>query len=133
MSIIALNGYAGSGKDLVGKMIQYYTSPSSNQRSDRYRTFDQFIKAGGGSQLRNYDHHYYTDWEIKKFAGKLKEITCMLTGVSMSDLEDQKFKAGHLDPMWDRIYINQYNKLTQETLFLGPYTNMVEAQERLTT
>lgn len=100
--IIALSGYAGSGKDLVGKMLQYYSSPCS-KKEDRYRTFDQFVEAGGGSQLRNFDHHYYTDWEIKKFAGKLKQIVSLVTGVSEYDLEDPEFKKQSMGPDWGNI------------------------------
>lgn len=100
MAIIALNGYSGSGKDLVGKIIQYYTSPCSNP-AGRYRTFDQFLERGGGSAPRDFDHHYQTDWEIKKFAGKLKEIASMLTGIPVHKFEDQEFKKTFLGPEWD--------------------------------
>ena len=99
MSIIALNGYSGSGKDLVGRMIQYYTSPCSTSNT-RYRTFDQFLEHNGGSDLRDFDHHYYTEWEIKKFAGKLKTIASMLTGIPKHKFEDQEFKKTFLGPEW---------------------------------
>lgn len=102
MAIIALNGYSGSGKDLVGKMIQYYTSPCSNPQG-KYRTFEDFLKAGGGSDLRSFDHHYYTEWEIKKFAGKLKQIASMLTGIPVHKFEDQEFKKTTMSPEWDHI------------------------------
>lgn len=101
MSIIAISGYSGSGKDLVGKMIQYYTSPCSDPNGDRYRTFDQFIDRDGGSDLRDFDHHYYTNWEIKKFAGKLKTIASMLTGIPIHKFEDQAFKKTHLGSEWN--------------------------------
>lgn len=100
--IIALNGYSGSGKDLVGKMIQYYTSPCSKQ-GGKYRTFDQFMNAGGGSELRDFDHHYQSYWEIKKFAGKLKEIGSILTGIPVHKFEDQEFKKTNLGPEWNQI------------------------------
>lgn len=100
--IIALNGYSGSGKDLVGKMIQYYTSPCSKQEG-RYRTFDQFVERGGGSDPRDFDHHYQTDWEIKKFAGKLKTIASMITGIPVEKFEDQEFKKTFLGPEWDYL------------------------------
>lgn len=100
--IIALSGYAGAGKDLVGKMLQYYSSPCSAPKMSNYkhRTFDQFIERGGGSQLRDFDHHYYTDWEIKKFAGKLKEVASMLTGIPVQMFEDQEFKKRALGRDW---------------------------------
>lgn len=98
--IIAISGYSGSGKDLIGKMIQYYTSECSNRESMYYRPFDRFVEAGGGSELRNFDHHYYTEWEVKKFAGKLKDIASMLTGIPLHKFEDQEFKKTNLGPEW---------------------------------
>lgn len=102
MAIIAINGYAGSGKDTVGKMLQYYASECSKKDGPHYRTYTQFILAGGGSDLRNFDHHYYTEWEIKKFAWKLKEIASMLTGISVYKFEDQEFKKTYLGPEWNQ-------------------------------
>jgi hypothetical protein len=101
MAIIAINGYAGSGKDTVGKMLQYYASECSKKDGPHYRTYTQFILAGGGSDLRNFDHHYYTEWEIKKFAWKLKEIASILTGISVYKFEDQEFKKTNLGPEWN--------------------------------
>lgn len=101
MSIIAISGYSGSGKDLVGQMIQYYTSPCSDPNGSHYRTFDQFLLNNGGSDARNFDGHYFTDWEIKKFAGKLKEIASLLTGIPIHKFEDQEFKKTTLGSEWD--------------------------------
>lgn len=39
-------------------------------------------------------------WEIKKYAKKLKQITCILTGCSMQELESQEFKDSLLSPEW---------------------------------
>lgn len=103
--IIALSGYAGSGKDLVGQMIQYFTSESSKKDKFYHRDFKQFVQAGGGADLRNYDHHYYTEWEIKKFAGKLKEVASLLTGIPKHKFEDQDFKKQFLGPQWDTYSI----------------------------
>ena len=68
MAIIGVNGYAGSGKDTVGEIIQQL-------------------------QPRN-------QWEIKKFAGKLKTIASILTNIPVENFEDQQFKKLELDPMW---------------------------------
>lgn len=101
MSIIAINGYAGSGKDLAAQLIQYHTSPCSVRNSGRYRTFNEFVAAGGGSDLRDFDHHYYTEWEVMKFAGKLKQIASILTGIPKHKFEDQEFKKTTLGSEWD--------------------------------
>lgn len=39
-------------------------------------------------------------WEIKKFAGKLKTIASILTNIPVENFEDQQFKKLELDPMW---------------------------------
>ena len=40
------------------------------------------------------------NWEIKKFAGKLKQIAEMLTGIDISMFEDQDFKKTNLPDEW---------------------------------
>jgi hypothetical protein len=70
--IIGINGYAGSGKDTVGTILQ---------QIDR-------------------DSH----WEIKKWAGKLKQVAELLTGIPVEKFEDQEFKKTNLGKQWnDRI------------------------------
>jgi hypothetical protein len=70
--IIGINGYAGSGKDTVGTILQ------------------QIDK----------DSH----WEIKKWAGKLKQVAELLTGIPVEKFEDQEFKKTNLGKQWnDRI------------------------------
>ncbi len=121
--IIAISGYSGSGKDLVGKMIQYYTSECSNKESMYYRPFDRFVEAGGGSELRNFDHHYYTEWEVKKFAGKLKDIASMLTGIPLHKFEDQEFKKTNLGPEWGMTVRDFLQKLGTDGLRDGLHEN----------
>lgn len=67
--IIGINGYAGSGKDTVGKLIQEL-QPEMN-------------------------------WQIRKFAGKLKDIAKNLTGIPIEKFEDQEFKKTNLGSEWD--------------------------------
>lgn len=47
----------------------------------------------------------YTEskWEIKKFAGKLKEIASLLTGISLEKFEDQEFKKTNLSDEWSSL------------------------------
>jgi hypothetical protein len=108
MTLIALSGHIGSGKDTVGQMMQYFTSPCSNPNG-RYRSFQQFKENNGGSDPRYFDGHYYTDWEIKKFAGKLKEVASILTGISTHKFEDQDFKKTFLSEEWDRMVTGPYD------------------------
>jgi hypothetical protein len=99
--IIGINGKIGSGKDTVGSIIQYLTSECGDSNSPRHRTYTEFLQKGGGSNLRNFDQHYVSDWEIKKFAGKLKQIASLLTGVDVEKFEDQEFKQQYMSEEWN--------------------------------
>lgn len=47
------------------------------------------------------EHTPYHNWEVKKFAGKLKVIATILTGIPIEKFEDQEFKHTILGPEWD--------------------------------
>jgi len=71
-NLIGISGKAGSGKDIVGKIIQ---KTLTNQQNEL--------------------------WEIKKFAYKLKLISSILTGIDIKNFEDQSFKETELGPQWN--------------------------------
>jgi len=95
INLIGISGKIGSGKDTVGNIIQYltskhkagYTYPSSEQ------TFNEFNRFG---------HRIKSDWQIKKFADKLKDIVCLLIGCTREQLESQEFKSSPLGNEWIR-------------------------------
>ena len=68
--IIGISGYSGSGKDLVGSIIQEIS---------------------------------LNKWHIKKWAGKLKTIASILTGIPVENFEDQEFKKILLGPEWGTV------------------------------
>ena len=72
--IIGINGKIGAGKDTVGTIIQGLLLTNKNQSS-----------------------------EIKKFAGKLKQIASILTGIPVKKFEDQEFKTTLLDVEWGTV------------------------------
>ena len=72
--IIGINGKIGAGKDTVGTIIQGLLLTNKNQSS-----------------------------EIKKFAGKLKQIASILTGISVEKFEDPEFKTNLLDVEWGTV------------------------------
>ena len=72
--IIAINGKIGAGKDTVGTIIQGLLYTNKDQSS-----------------------------EIKKFAGKMKQIASILTGISVEKFEDQEFKESFLDVEWGTV------------------------------
>ena len=66
--IIGISGYSGSGKDLVGTIIQEIS---------------------------------LNKWHVKKWAGKLKTMASILTGIPVEKFEDQDFKKTEMGPEWD--------------------------------
>ena len=93
--IIGVSGYSGSGKDLVGTMIQFLASRNTAKVSLE-EVLDFPI-----------NHEYWLEeqsgWEIKKWAGKLKTIASMLTGIPLEKFEDQEFKKTVLGSEWDYL------------------------------
>lgn len=92
--IISLSGYSGSGKDTVGTIIQYLNCDEIPEGL----TIEELLK--------DYkDHQWWLEeqskWEVKKWAGKLKTIASLLTGIPVKDFEDQEFKKTNLGPEWD--------------------------------
>jgi hypothetical protein len=97
MSIIGINGKIGVGKDTVGSIIQYLTS--------EYRDKYNFIE--WQDRVENYGSSTYSPFEIKKFAGKLKTIASLLTGIPIEKFEDQDFKKQVMSKEW--IQPKHYN------------------------
>jgi len=93
--IIGVNGYAGSGKDTVGKLIQIATCSDLPEGLDIQE------------MVTNTDHSWWIEdgsgWEIKKWAGKLKTIASLLTGIPVEKFEDQEFKKTNLGPQWSTL------------------------------
>lgn len=87
--IIGISGKANSGKDLVGRMIQYITST----RHPNIQEFEQW-------NARLDPRFQYSTWKIRKFAGALKEIVCILLGCTREQLEDRTFKETELGEEW---------------------------------
>ena len=89
--IIALNGYAGTGKDTVGKIIQYLNCTNVG---------DVTIKEITRTDVHDWWLEDQSGWKIKKFAGKLKTIASVLTGIPTEKFEDQEFKKTNLGQEW---------------------------------
>lgn len=118
--IIGINGYAGSGKDTVGKLIQLLNC--SNLSKDVYiqEVLDKYE-----------DHQWWVEeqsgWEIKKWAGKLKQIGSLLTGIPVEKFEDQEFKKTYLGPEWNfwTVSVIDGDKLLFQQ---GRFTTKTEAE-----
>jgi len=91
--IIGINGKIGSGKDTVGSIIQYLTDKNVKGMS-----FEDWYASNVYSV-----YQAIGKWEIKKFAGKLKQIASLLTGVDVEKFEDQEFKKLEMPECWNRL------------------------------
>ena len=94
-NLININGRINSGKDTVGKIIQCLTAG--------YDVRDTCIAVTENDIVAN-----QTDWEIKKYAAKLKQIVAILIGCTEEDLEDRDFKGSELGEQWDRYKLTTY-------------------------
>ena len=47
-------------------------------------------------------------WQIKKMAGKLKQIASLLTGIPIEKFEDQEFKKTELGPEWNNMTVREF-------------------------
>ena len=66
----------------------------------------------------------YHDWEIKKFAGKLKDIAEILSGVPKINFEDQEFKKQNMGAEWGMTYRDLLQKLGTEAMRNGLHENV---------
>lgn len=90
--IIGINGKIGSGKDTVGKIIQWLTKPELDGQYVGFQTYDDITL------------ERCSPFKIKKFAGKLKTTASLLTGIPVEKFEDQEFKKTYLGEEWNSPY-----------------------------
>lgn len=105
--LIGINGKIGSGKDTIGKIIQHLTSEWADEE---FQDTDML--------------NVRSDWKIKKFAGKLKEIASLLTGIDVEKFEDQEFKKLDMNHEWGMTYRTFLQKLGTEAMRNGLHENV---------
>jgi hypothetical protein len=105
--IIGINGKIGSGKDTIGKIVQYLTTHDYDVDIQTYLNKE----VNGQFEIKS-NVHTIPIVEIKKFAGKLKEIASLLTGISIEMFEDQEFKKTLLGSEWGTVKDIPLNAIT---------------------
>ena len=90
--VIGVSGKLGSGKDTVGLIIQALTEENL--------VIEEIADIATGKLALP-----KSNWEIKKMAGKLKEIASILLGVPVEKFEDRAFKESYLPEKWDYILL----------------------------
>src|SRR5690606_28608176 len=77
------SGKMKNGKDLAGEMLSFIGSTPNP-------TYDKFEA----------NPLFYSHYQIKKYADKLKDCVCLLLGCTRKDLENRVFKETELGPEW---------------------------------
>lgn len=108
MAIIGISGKIRSGKDTVGKIIQYLEAEKRDKDRngkglvpfiDALKTWDSDERHS--ERIYNEQHiHNFSTFHIKKFGSSLKDIVCIITGCTREDLESQEFKEKELGREW---------------------------------
>lgn len=111
--VIAISGRLGSGKDTVGKLIQYMTA--GDVGSGCLRRIQEGLSIDG---------YHNSTFENKKFAGKLKLVGSILSGAPVEMFEDQEFKKLDMSPEWGMTYREFLQKLGTEAMRDGLHTNV---------
>ena len=91
-NLIGISGKVGSGKDTVGKILQYLSAGDELSKTTPNLIADWEYDWYAGTKMGNY--------QIKKFADKLKDIACLLLGCTREQLEDREFKEKELGEEW---------------------------------
>lgn len=121
--IIGISGKINSGKDTVAAIIQYLIWKNKVEKGEKinlHYTFKDFTNSKfGGNTLSN--------WQIKKFADKLKDIVCLLIGCTREQLEDREFKEKELGEEWWKYELSWYEHAKVD----GVYNTYEEACEEL--
>jgi ABC-type dipeptide/oligopeptide/nickel transport system ATPase component len=89
--LIGINGKIGSGKDTIGSIMQCLMNHPKISNTDLLYIINNNIVSETSK------------CEIKKFAGKLKQIASLLTGIPVENFEDQEFKKALLDAEWGTV------------------------------
>lgn len=87
--IIGISGKIGTGKDTVAYIIMHLIARNKGNETSEWPNKEDYNSLV-----------FKSEWQIKKFAYKLKQIVSILTGCKIEDLEDQKFKSRELGNEW---------------------------------
>lgn len=123
IKLIGISGKIGSGKDTFAEIVRLLTSMPYLTNE----TIAHYLSNPNPNVMK-------TDWNIKKFAGKLKEVATILTGIPTYKFEDQDFKKTYLPDEWNMWHPNQdrpepmtvrefLQKLGTEAMRNGLHTN----------
>ena len=130
--IIGISGKIGSGKDLVGQIMQVISCDAPDYiNTDKIHDIKSVLNWLNSNEDTPWEEMMFPDHkvtknflskhktvEIRKFADKLKDIVCLLIGCTREQLEDREFKEKELGEEW---WYFQYDD-GERVPFLGKHT-----------
>lgn len=128
--IIGLGHKIKSGKDTVANMIRFLVEYNRITLEENY-TSEQTLWQEYLNFCRVDDLKY--NFEVKRFADKIKEIVCILIGCTLEQLEDHNFKNAELGKEW-WLYKALVPSGTANKLIVVPeiFNTTEEAWEKIT-
>lgn len=121
MSIISLSGRMRCGKDTVGNIIQYLIAKDNFLKqnhlfNDQVSTFEEWNNLV-------IDKQRFSGWEIKKFAGPLRQVASILLGMNEEFLYTDEFKEMNLSKEWDIVkQVSENDENSKDGFALLPMT-----------
>lgn len=109
-NLIGVNGKISAGKDTVGRIIQYLCV-GADKANISYNDWDG--KPVWGTENNKF---HKSTWQIKKFAGKVKQTATLLTGVPVKMWEDQEFKKQCMPEEWNYFVSIDFPEMTGEEI-----------------
>ena len=125
--IIGISGKMQSGKDTVALIIQYLYSKNAMMLNtlDSEREFNEF--------LRSKYKPAGSEFHIKRFADKVKDIVCLLINCTREDLEKDSFKDMELSPEWSIYKLHAKHNFSRNLESHVIYTSRADAERRAQT
>lgn len=96
--LIGVSGKMGAGKDTIGNLILMHTAIGAGWKTTAKEQIELY-KQTGCIPMGVPENTFV----IKKFASKLKDMVCLLTGCTKEQLEDQEFKKTYAPANWSYI------------------------------
>lgn len=105
INLYGLSGKIGAGKDTIGNLIMMHRA--INESYNLKGTEDKLEEILSDWESNEWMFSDCSGFEIKKFAGKLKQIISLLTGIPILDLEKAEVKDSLVGEEW--AYLLYFN------------------------
>ena len=101
-NLIGISGKIGSGKDTMGSILQWIVTSKTGFGNGTYSN-KECVEWLNGKYPGDTSIQSISEYQIKKFADKLKDMVCILLGCTREQLEDREFKEKDLGEEWWRL------------------------------